>query len=67
MTDQPITMQPRCPACLTELYCLTVVAFSYGETPCHTCGHISQPMTHAQYRTAVTQARDAWHQRKTAQ
>lgn len=57
--DNDIAMQARCTHCLLETYALNVIAYSYGESSCHNCGHISRQMTQAEYREALTAARKA--------
>lgn len=54
--DEGPVMQPRCPACLVEHYCLNVVAISHGA-PCPGCGHSRVYTNVDEYRFALRLAR----------
>lgn len=50
--DKP-AMQTRCIWCQAETYAPNVYQFSLGETPCHSCGGKTEPLTEAEYRHAL--------------
>lgn len=56
ISDLHITMQPRCPMCLSMQKTALVRAFSYAEIRCHRCGQHSTRMTRAEYIGAISRA-----------
>ncbi len=57
LKDLRITMQPRCPHCLTEQWAPIVYKFSHGECDCAWCGKKTKPMTDAEYLAALKEAK----------
>lgn len=54
--DNDPVIQPRCPGCLVEHYCLNVLAVSHGA-PCPGCGHAHVYENVEDYRRALRLAR----------
>jgi hypothetical protein len=63
--DHHVTMQPRCPRCLTEQYAPAVVEFSYGEIPCQSCGWNTRTMTRTEYHDALTATQERHERQRT--
>jgi hypothetical protein len=52
---EDVVMQTRCVACLHDQWAPAVFDVSFGERGCAWCGHVSRPLTEAEYRVVLRQ------------